>query len=194
MFDHTDDYLSVRVRLRQPEERLRVSLKEGFAMGPLDRPAAPTDPKLSWNYCPPEVAAANALCSLVKHHSIALTQWCPVTVIGLERIALALLDACVFLGCDTPATREKLSFIFAVLKRHGQVWPVATQIAAGIRDVARTYLPSTPRNAAAGPIPESTNQLWQIMDETNTISLDDNFFQQFPPPDMTSLDEWFVGQ
>src|SRR3569833_4316485 len=105
------------MRLRQPFSRLQVDLKEGFLIGPLQRPQSSVHPKLdaSWNVCPPGLDAVTAVC---QTFSLFLSPcfYNPINTVGVSRTCLALLDACVFLGCDTPAIREKLTLAFALLK------------------------------------------------------------------------------
>jgi len=142
---------SIRIRIRQPYNRLKMSFREGFPVGPLDRPQLPLGPKLggSWDVLPAEMEAVNAFCHAF-HGYLAPSFFNPVSVVGTARMSMAVLDGCVFLGCDTAGTREKLSLGFALLKRAAEVWPLARRLANDLKAVAAAYLPPRPVGGAGG--------------------------------------------
>jgi hypothetical protein len=63
----------------------------------------------------------------------------PIFLPGLLRVALAYLDACVFLGLDKPVFREKLNMLLHIMKVHGETWAVSQSIAEQVREVATEY-------------------------------------------------------
>ena len=129
-----------------------MSLLEGFPVGPLDRPTLPRNPKLdgSWDVQPAEMEAVNAFCHTFRGY-LSPSFFCnPVCAVGTARMCLAMLDSCVFLGCDTTHTREKLSLGFALLKRAAEIWPLARRLANDLKEVAAAYLPPRPVGGESG--------------------------------------------
>ena len=140
---------SVKIRIRQPHNRLKTGFKEGFAIGPLDRPTLPLNPRLdgSWDVVPVELEAVNSFVHTFRGY-LSPCLFSPICVVGMARMSLAVLDSCIFLGCDTANTREKLSLGFALLKRAAEVWPLARRLAGDLKDVAAAYLPPRPADGA----------------------------------------------
>lgn len=90
----------------------------------------------------------------------------PSFIIVSEFMALGLLDACAFMGCDSPAVRERLTFTFGVLKNYAEVWPLARRILGTASEIARAVLPPAPvptpgmHAQAQSPGLQSGNQSW----------------------------------
>lgn len=59
---------------------------------------------------------------------------------GLLRVAIVYLDACVFLGLDSPVFREKINYLIRILKVHGETWPLSKKIAEDVQAVVNEYL------------------------------------------------------
>jgi len=150
---------SVRIRIRQPFNRLQLGIKEGFAIGPLEGPqdlmhgtkldgrgsggGSSSSSNGNWSVCPPELAAVNQISSYVNLY-LSPCFYDPIAMCATERMCLGLLDASVFLGCDTPQVREKLSLALAVMHKQAEIWPLARRLAASIREVAAAYLAPVP--------------------------------------------------
>ena len=62
---------------------------------------------------------------------------------GLLRVAIVYLDACVFLGLDSPIFRGRINSLIRILTLHGEIWPLSRKIAEDIQAVADEYLPTT---------------------------------------------------
>jgi len=152
---------------------------------------------------------------------VATMPWSPVNIAALDRIATGLLDACVFLSCDTYATREKLRLVFAILKRHSGVWPLAREIASSVKLVARTYLQATPRNEQRVGVGGSTagrtggttggsatmqptgagSTTWPlvmsspdlVVTPAPVVSMGGNIFSHITAADVPGFEDWLVG-
>jgi len=64
----------------------------------------------------------------------------PILGSALQVVALAYLDACVFLGLDSEALREKINMLLHVISSHGDTWKLSEMIAGEIRFVVKAYL------------------------------------------------------
>lgn len=130
-----------RIRLRQSDHRKGLNLREYFPLGPNRGP----DPKgqavkrFGWNPHPVDIQAADSLCDMFRY-SFPIKSLRPTMVPGLIRVAIVYLDACVFLGLDSPTFREKINSIIRILKIHGETWPLSKKIAEDIQTVVNEYL------------------------------------------------------
>lgn len=91
-----------------------------------------------WNAIPIDVQAANSVCSLFQQ-SFPTKNLSPLCLPGLLLVAVAYLDACVFLGLDSPTYREKLNMILHIMTVHGELWPISRKVAEEVREVAKDY-------------------------------------------------------
>ncbi|KAH8682394.1 hypothetical protein BX600DRAFT_505993 [Xylariales sp. PMI_506] len=130
-----------RLRIRQCASRQSLELRECFPLGPVRGPhrQAQKVKGFGWNATPIDVLAANSVCDLFRR-SFPIKNLSPLCVPGLARVALAYLDACVFLGLDTPLMREKLSMVLHILNTHGETWALSQKIAEELREVTKEYL------------------------------------------------------
>ncbi|KAI1137135.1 hypothetical protein F5Y05DRAFT_414298 [Hypoxylon sp. FL0543] len=133
-----------RLRLRQSAPRSGLNIREYFPLGPAKGP----DRKgqivkgFGWNSHPIDIQAANGYCDLFRHPFPPKTLRA-VFATGTLRVALAYLDACVFLGLDSLAFRERINRLVQILTAHGETWALSRKIAEDIKVVAKEYL--TPR-------------------------------------------------
>ncbi|KAI0103548.1 hypothetical protein F4814DRAFT_431804 [Daldinia grandis] len=133
-----------RLWLRQASPRTGLNIRDYFPLGPAKGP----DRKgqivkgFGWNPHPIDIQAANHYCDLFRH-SFPTKCLRSVFAIGTLRVALAYLDACVFLGLDSPAFRERINTLVQILTTHGETWPLSRKIADDVKTVAKEYL--TPR-------------------------------------------------
>jgi hypothetical protein len=203
----------MRIRLRQPYERLQqYPLTEGFPIGPLQRFEVPLNHKLggSWNLCPPEVQAGQALMHLYLTRPIPIVHHNPVYVRYIDRIAVAFLDACVFLHCDTPSIREKLGWLLGVLQMMSKTWPVAEVSLKNIQRIMDTYLdkpnPTSAVNLSTTDrlLAEGNTDWQEVLFDISTnygnqpTSLPDPsqgaYYSQYGIPEQFSNGGWFTGQ
>lgn len=137
-----------RLRIRQSASRQGLNLRHTFPLGPTRGPyqQAQNVKAFGWNAIPIDVQAANGVCSLFRQ-SFPTKNISPVFMSGMLRVALAYLDACVFLGLDTPTYREKLNLLLHVVTAHGKLWPISRKIAEEVREVAQDYclIPQLPK-------------------------------------------------
>ncbi len=123
----------------------------------------PTRPKLeaSWNVCPPELEPINATSQFFGLF-FSPCFYNPINAISMAHNVLALLDACVFLGSDTPAVREKLGRAFALLRKQAEIWPLARRLEITLKDVAASCLPpaATSGTGALGGLNIIGDHLW----------------------------------
>lgn len=92
------------------------------------------------------------------------------------RVALAYLDACVFLGLDSPVFRERINRITQILTAHGETWPLSRKVAEDIKIVAKEYL--TPRISQSWKPGITESEAWAAVSSTllnQTPSLGSNF-------------------
>ncbi|KAI0015219.1 hypothetical protein F4780DRAFT_94659 [Xylariomycetidae sp. FL0641] len=131
-----------RLRLRRSAPRYGLNLREYFPLGPSSGPnrKAQAVKSFGWNPYSPEIQAANSFCDLFRYPFPPRIMR-PSLVPGILRVALTYLDACVFLGLDSPALREKLDMLVQILSAHGKIWPLSQKVADEIRAVATEYLP-----------------------------------------------------
>lgn len=55
-------------------------------------------------------------------------------------VAIVYLDACVFLGLDSPIFRERINSLIRIIKIHGETWPLSKKIAQDIQTIVNEYL------------------------------------------------------
>ncbi|TRX96442.1 hypothetical protein FHL15_002714 [Xylaria flabelliformis] len=113
-----------RIRLRQSNFRNGLNIREYFPLGPNCGPnhKGQDVKRFGWNPHSIDIQAANSM------------------VPGLLRVAIVYLDACVFLGLDSPIFRERINALIRILKIHGETWPLSRKIAEDIQAVADEYL------------------------------------------------------
>ncbi|KAI1759553.1 hypothetical protein GGR53DRAFT_471217 [Hypoxylon sp. FL1150] len=135
-----------RLRLRQPTPRNSINIREYFPLGPSKGP----DRKgqlvkgFGWNPHPIDIQAANSFCDLFRR-PFPTRNLRAIFAVGALRVALAYLDACVFLGLDSLVFRERLNRLIQILTVHGETWPLSQKIAEDVKVVAKEYL--TPRTS-----------------------------------------------
>ncbi|RWA03899.1 hypothetical protein EKO27_g11206 [Xylaria grammica] len=98
--------------------------------------------QFGWNPHPVDIQAANSVCDLFRY-PFPIKSLRPMMIPGLLRVAIVYLDACVFLGLDSPVFRERISALIRILTIHGETWPLSKKIAEDIQAVADEYLPCT---------------------------------------------------
>ncbi|KAI1774687.1 hypothetical protein F4818DRAFT_418596 [Hypoxylon cercidicola] len=135
-----------RLRLRQPSPRNGINLREYFPLGPPKGPDRKGHliKEFGWNPHPIDIQAANSFCDLFRRPFPTRSLR---AIFGLDalRVALAYLDACVFLGLDSPVFRERLNRLIQILTAHGETWPLSLKVAEDVKVVAKEYL--TPRTS-----------------------------------------------
>ncbi|GAP84376.1 putative C6 transcription factor [Rosellinia necatrix] len=146
-----------RIRLRQSSLRAGLNLREYFPFGPDRGPERKGQAvkQFGWNLQSVEIQAANSLCDLFRY-PFPIASLRPMMVPGLLRVAIVYLDACVFLGLDSPVFRERINALIRILTIHGETWPLSKRIAEDIQAVADEYL--TPRSQ-----PRTSPSEWDTM-------------------------------
>ncbi|KAI1849052.1 hypothetical protein JX266_005013 [Neoarthrinium moseri] len=182
-----------RLRIRQCASRQGLNLRQCFPLGPAMGPhrQAQKVKGFGWSAMPVEVQAANSVCSLFRQ-SFPIRNLSPRCLPGLLRVSLAYLDACVFLGLDTPAFREKLNMLLHIMTVHGEIWAISRKVAEEVREVAKEYslIPQS-------PAPSSCGEMW-VPGVTTGIASDDTLqtsdfdFSIFP--DISHLGDWTGSQ
>ncbi|KAI0877694.1 hypothetical protein GGS24DRAFT_487730 [Hypoxylon argillaceum] len=131
-----------RIQLRQSSLRKGLNLRAYFPLGPDRGPdyRGQAVKRFGWNPHSVDIQAANSLCDMFRC-SFPIKNLRPMMVPGLLRVAIVYLDACVFLGLDSPIFRERINFLIQILKIHGEIWPLSKKIAEDIQAVANEYLP-----------------------------------------------------
>ncbi|KAI0505674.1 hypothetical protein F5B22DRAFT_651473 [Xylaria bambusicola] len=131
-----------RIRLRQSALRKGLNIREYFPLGPGRGPdrKGQAVKQFGWNPHPVDIQAANSVCDLFRY-SIPIKNLRPMMVPGLLRVAIVYLDACVFLGLDSPIFRERINTLIRILTLHGETWSLSRKIAEDIQAVADEYLP-----------------------------------------------------
>ncbi|KAI2603864.1 uncharacterized protein GGS25DRAFT_534447 [Hypoxylon fragiforme] len=166
-----------RLRLRQTAPRNGLNIREYFPLGPAKGP----DRKgqivkgFGWNSHPIDIQAANNYCDLFRH-PFPTRSLRAIFATGMLRVALAYLDACVFLGLDSPVFRERINRITQILTAHGETWPLSRKVAEDIKIVAKEYL--TPRISQSWKPGITESEAWAAVSSTllnQTPSLGSNF-------------------
>ncbi|KAI0007769.1 hypothetical protein F4779DRAFT_590526 [Xylariaceae sp. FL0662B] len=130
-----------RLRLRQSKPRSGLNLREYFPLGPAKGPdrKAQMIKGFGWNSQPIDIQAANGFCDLFRY-PFPTRNLRPIIGPSIIRVALAYLDACVFLGLDSPVFRERINRLIQILTVHGEMWALSRKIAEEIKAVAKEYL------------------------------------------------------
>ncbi|KAI1739230.1 hypothetical protein F4680DRAFT_150983 [Xylaria scruposa] len=130
-----------RIRLRQSTFRNGLNIREYFPLGPNSGPnhKGQSVKRFGWNPHSIDIQAANSVCDLFRF-PFPIKSLRPMMVPGLLRVAIVYLDACVFLGLDSPVFRERINALIRILKIHGETWPLSRKIAEDIQAVADEYL------------------------------------------------------
>ncbi|KAK5631638.1 hypothetical protein RRF57_007352 [Xylaria bambusicola] len=151
-----------RIRLRQSALRKGLNIRETFPLGPGRGPdrKGQVVKQFGWNPHPVDIQAANSVCDLFRY-SIPIKCLRPMMVPGLLRVAIVYLDACVFLGLDSPIFRERINALIRILTIHGETWSLSRKIAEDIQAVADEYLPPPDYSQGHATSPDS--------DEWNTL-------------------------
>ncbi|KAI1282756.1 hypothetical protein F5Y07DRAFT_196770 [Xylaria sp. FL0933] len=134
----------LRIRLRQSALRKGLNIRDYFPLGPGRGPdrRGQAVKQFGWNPHPVDIQAANSVCDLFRY-PFPVKSLRPLMVPGLLRVAIVYLDACVFLGLDSPIFRERINSLIRILSIHGEIWPLSRKIAEDIQAVADEYLPAT---------------------------------------------------
>jgi hypothetical protein len=159
-------FVSLRLRLHQYSDRQSLdirhsfSLRQCFGQGPARGPhrQAQRIKSFGWNAIPTDVQAANNLCDLFRH-SFPIKNLSPMCAPGLLCAARAYLDACVFLGLDTPVYREKLNILMHILTAHGETWTLSRKVVEEVREVQKEYL-SMPPGPSPTHVSTSGDAMW----------------------------------
>jgi hypothetical protein len=87
---------------------------------------------------------------------------------GLLKVAIVYLDACVFLGLDSPVFRERVNTLIQILRIHGETWPLSKKIAEDIQAVADEYL--APRAYSGSQYSTSDSDAWNgpVLDDMSS--------------------------
>ncbi|KAI3338282.1 hypothetical protein F4824DRAFT_92014 [Ustulina deusta] len=138
-----------RIRLRQSALRKGLNIREYFPIGPGRGPdrKGQAVKQFGWNPHPVDIQAANSVCDLFRY-TFPVKSLRPLMVPGLLRVAIVYLDACVFLGLDSPIFRERINALIRILMIHGEIWPLSRKIAEDIQAVADEYLPPVDQSKA----------------------------------------------
>ncbi|KAI1392789.1 uncharacterized protein F4822DRAFT_392219 [Hypoxylon trugodes] len=182
-----------RLRLRQSAPRSGLNIREYFPLGPAKGP----DRKgqivkgFGWSSHPIDIQAANGYCDLFRHPFPTMNLRA-VFATGTLRVLLAYLDACVFLGLDSPVFRERINRLVQILTTHGETWPLSRKIADDIKMVAKEYL--TPRISRSWRPGISESEAWaavssSLLNETPTLASDFSFE---PYPQVYQVEGWAV--
>ncbi|KAI2604674.1 hypothetical protein GGR54DRAFT_449644 [Hypoxylon sp. NC1633] len=163
-----------RLRIRQSAPRSGLNVREYFPLGPAKGPERKGQmvKGFGWNSHPIEIQAANSYCDLFRH-PFPTRSLRAVFATGMLRVIIAYLDACVFLGLDSPVFRERINRLVQILTAHGETWPLSRKIAEDIKVVAKEYLtpqispswrPVIPQTEAWVPVSSS------LLDETPALT------------------------
>ncbi|KAI5864740.1 hypothetical protein GGS23DRAFT_561600 [Durotheca rogersii] len=164
-----------RLRLRQSAPRNGLNIREYFPLGPAKGP----DRKgqmvrgFGWNPHPIDIHAANSYCDLFRR-PLPTRSLSTVVAPAMLRVAQAYLDACVFLGLDSPAFRERINRIVQILTAHGEMWPLSRKVAEDIKFVAKEYLAPRPSPGCWRP-GVAASETWAaipttcLLDEASTL-------------------------
>ncbi|KAI0454871.1 hypothetical protein F5B21DRAFT_514399 [Xylaria acuta] len=130
-----------RIRLRQSSFRNGLNIREYFPLGPNRGPdhKGQAVKRFGWNPHSIDIQAANSVCDLFRY-PFPIKSLRPMMVPGLLRVAIVYLDACVFLGLDSPIYRQRINALIRILTIHGETWPLSKKIAEDIQVVADEYL------------------------------------------------------
>ncbi|KXH54033.1 importin-beta domain-containing protein [Colletotrichum salicis] len=126
---------SLRIKMQLPMEASGFGMRDLLTLGPLFKPRDMTFPRMPrcssspypWLECSTALQAGLSTIGLFNF-SLPPSRYSPACIIGLRRAALALLDARMYGGSDSPALREKLDLLLGVLKVAGEMWPIARSI------------------------------------------------------------------
>lgn len=154
-----DIHGSNRLRLRQSAPRSGLNIREYFPLGPAKGPDRKGQlvKTFGWSPNPIEIQAANSYCDLFRR-PFPTRSLRSVFAVGTLRVALAYLDACVFLGLDSPVFRERINRLVQILTTHGETWPLSRKVAEDIKFVAKEYL--TPRISRSWRPGISESEAW----------------------------------
>ncbi|KAI1378707.1 hypothetical protein F4677DRAFT_443191 [Hypoxylon crocopeplum] len=168
-----------RLRLRQSAPRCGLNIREYFPLGPAKGPdrKGQTVKGFGWNSHPIDIQAANSYCDLFRH-PFPTRSLRAVFATGMLRVVLAYLDACVFLGLDSPVFRERINRLVQILSVHGETWPLSRKVAEDIKIVAKEYL--TPRTSQSWRPGISEPEAWAavssaLLSETSNLAPSFNF-------------------
>ncbi|KAI1081941.1 hypothetical protein F5B20DRAFT_533765 [Whalleya microplaca] len=184
-----------RLRLRQSKPRSGLNLREYFPLGPATGPdrKAQMIKGFGWNSHPIDIQAANGFCDLFRY-PFPTRNLRPVMGPAIIRVALAYLDACVFLGLDSPVFRERINRLIQILTVHGEMWPLSRKIADEVKLVAKEYL--TPRTGQSWGPGVSASEAWaavtsSLLNDTTIIAQDFGFQ---PVQDINPIEGWTVSE
>ncbi|KAI3324777.1 hypothetical protein HD806DRAFT_54904 [Xylariaceae sp. AK1471] len=130
-----------RIKIRQSSLRKGLNIREYFPLGPTQGPnrKGQAVKQFGWNPHPVDIQAANSFCDLFLYR-FPIKSLQPMMIPGLLRVAIVYLDACVFLGLDSPVFRERINALIQILREHGETWPLSKNISEDIQAVANDYL------------------------------------------------------
>ncbi|KAI1198381.1 hypothetical protein F5X97DRAFT_333394 [Nemania serpens] len=130
-----------RIRLRQSALRKGLNLCEYFPFGPSRGPdrKGQAVKRFGWNPHPVDIQAADSFCDMFRY-PFPIKSLRPTVIPGLMIVAIVYLDACVFLGLDSPIFRERINSLIRIIKIHGETWPLSKKIAQDIQTIVNEYL------------------------------------------------------
>ncbi|KAI1109385.1 hypothetical protein F5Y14DRAFT_28448 [Nemania sp. NC0429] len=139
-----------RIRLRQSALRKGLNLREYFPLGPNTGPSHKGQgvKRFGWNPHSVDIQAADSVCDMFRY-PFPVRSLRPTMIPGLIRVAIVYLDACVFLGLDSPVFRERINSLIRIIKIHGETWPISKKIAEDIQRVVDDYV--DPKDGELGP-------------------------------------------
>ncbi|OHE93706.1 hypothetical protein CORC01_11023 [Colletotrichum orchidophilum] len=189
---------SLRIKMQLPMEASGFGIRDLLTLGPLFKSrdmAFPRMPRCSgssypWLECSIALQAGLSTIGLFNF-SLPPARYSPACIIGLRRAALALLDARMYGGSDSPALREKLDLLLSVLKVAGEMWPVARNIGNEVSDVLRDLNVTGNR--------DNINQLDSCMDAfiadmtTSGVAPDSGMFPFPEPRTVEGMFNWSAG-
>ncbi|KAI0197673.1 hypothetical protein F4808DRAFT_291859 [Astrocystis sublimbata] len=160
----------LRIRLRQSSFRNGLNIREYFPLGPDRGPdrKGQAVKRYGWNPHSIDIQAANSVCHLFRV-PFPVKSLRPTLAPGLLRVAIVYLDACVFLGLDSLAFRERLNAIIQILKLHGETWPLSKTIAEDIQAVADEYLGPIPKDQSPNANSSIYTNGWDAMLSADTL-------------------------
>ncbi|KAK1690305.1 hypothetical protein BDP55DRAFT_344820 [Colletotrichum godetiae] len=189
---------SLRIKMQLPMEASGFGIRDLLTLGPLFKPRDMTLPRMPrcssspypWLECSTALQAGLSTIGLFNF-SLPPARYSPACIIGLRRAALALLDARMYGGSDSPALREKLDLLLGVLKVAGEMWPIARSIGNEVSDVLRELNATSNR--------DNITQLDSCMDafitdmSTSRVAPDSGMFPFPEPRTVEEMFNWSAG-
>jgi hypothetical protein len=146
---------SVRIRVRVPSNHVgHRGLRDKLVNGsPFRQGGAPKSNARPWFG---SSTALQASLSLIGLFTFALppAKFSPACILGLERSALPVLDACIYGDYQSPVLREKLDLLIGVCKIMAEIWPIAKTVAEEVNSVTKDLVPAAVPATTMPAVPE----------------------------------------